>query len=57
MSGIKTSYKEFWITDVFELSKADEEAYYITIENADYKTILKSTNSRDWMIYKTTSKE
>ena len=56
LSTIKTSYKQSWITDAFEVTKDNETAYYVTIENADKHIILKSVSLDEWMIFKTTYK-
>jgi len=39
---LKTDYKNLWITDVFEVTNDNGLHYYVTLENADTKVILKS---------------
>ena len=53
---LKTSYADYWISDLFEMHLKDETAYYITIENADQKITLKSSGLRDWTHYRSKSK-
>ena len=49
---IKKEYSNYWITDLFEMSNDDGAEYYLTIEDADNKTILKSSvGSNYWMVY------
>jgi hypothetical protein len=53
---IRSDYAEFWISDLFELSDNDGTHYYITVENADSKILLKSSDNTDWNIFKKMSK-
>jgi hypothetical protein len=53
---IRSDYAEFWISDLFELSDNDGTHYYITVENADSKVLLKSSDNTDWSIFKKMSK-
>lgn len=55
-SKIRSDYAEYWITDLFELSDNDGTHYYITVENADSKVLLKSSDNTDWNIFKKMSK-
>jgi len=45
-----------WISDLFEVAKNETTSYYITLENADTKTVFKSTGGSDWQEYKTVKK-
>jgi hypothetical protein len=63
--GLQTSlYKKslnkngstYWISDLFEYTSGDETKYYLTVENADQKTILQSVGTYDWSLFKTTAK-
>ncbi|MCW3120326.1 MAG: hypothetical protein JWM28_4408 [Chitinophagaceae bacterium] len=51
LNGIKRNYNHYWISDLFEVSKGGRSAYYVTLENADNKKILKSGDSGQWMAY------
>jgi len=53
---IRSDYAEFWISDLFELSDNDGTHYYITVENADSKVLLKSSDNTEWNIFKKMSK-
>lgn len=46
----KTFANDSWVTDLFELSNADGNSYYITLESADCITVLKS-NGDNWSVY------
>jgi len=47
---LKTDYKNLWITDVFEVTNDNGLHYYVTLENADTKVILKSS-ATTWGMY------
>jgi hypothetical protein len=38
--------EDFWITGLSEVSTADETYYYVTMENADGKVVLKSSGKK-----------
>jgi len=54
--NLKKKYSSYWISDLFEVAKNDATSYYITIENADSKIVLKSAGGSDWSIFKTVKK-
>ena len=49
-NNLKKNYEGYWVSDLFEASKDDATNYYITLENADTKIVLKSSENR-WDIY------
>src|SRR6476620_2130904 len=49
-TNLKNNYEGFWITNLFEVANDEGTTYYVTVENADTKLILKSSNS-DWVTY------
>ncbi|HEX4876383.1 MAG TPA: hypothetical protein VFV31_06895 [Chitinophagaceae bacterium] len=53
---IKKDYANYWVTDLFEVSKADGTAYFVTLENADTKLVLRSANGTDWSQYQKVKK-
>lgn len=44
-NNLKKKYEGYWISDLFEASKSGGTNYYITIENADTRIILKSADN------------
>jgi hypothetical protein len=48
---LKRSLSNYWISDLFEITNHDETSYYVTLENADSKIVLKSENGSDWMVF------
>jgi hypothetical protein len=57
---LQTSLKKYhtnsWITDLFEVSNQDGTSYYVVLETADIKIILKSTDGGNWMVYQKVQK-
>lgn len=51
LAGLKNHYGNYWVNDLFEISKEDGTHYYITLENADATVKLKSSNGEDWETY------
>jgi len=44
---VKRNYSDFWISDLFEVNSNGETNYYITLENADKKITLRSSDN-EW---------
>jgi hypothetical protein len=55
-TGLKKDYSNYWISDLFEVSNSDGTGYYITLENADSKVVLKSTGGDNWKTYQKKTK-
>jgi hypothetical protein len=55
-NNLKKSYSKYWISDLFEVAKNDGTAYYITLEDADTKIVLKASAESDWSVYQKTRK-
>ncbi len=49
-TNLKNNYEGFWISDLFEVANEEGTTYYVTVENADTKLILRSS-SADWATY------
>lgn len=45
-NNLKKNYENFWVSDLFEASKNESTNYYITLENADTKIVLKSSGNK-----------
>ncbi len=56
MMSLKNEYKSFWITELFELNGDGQNCYYVSLENADRKMILRSTSDNTWEVYAETAK-
>ena len=55
-TSLKRSYNSYWISDLFEVAKNDGTNYYVTLETADTKIVLKSADGTDWSIYQKSKK-
>jgi hypothetical protein len=55
-ANLKKGYSNYWISDLFEVSNHDGTSYYITLENADSKIVLKSSGGENWRSYQKVTK-
>lgn len=55
-TSLKKSYTDYWISDLFEVTKSDSTGYYITLENADSVIVMKATATDNWSVYKKAKK-
>lgn len=49
-TNLMNDYEGYWVSDLFESVKAENTYYYITLENADAKIVLKSSGNY-WTAY------
>jgi len=54
--SLKTNYAQYWITAVVEETNSNRFSYYITLENAGTKVVLKSYGGSDWSSFKKVKK-
>jgi hypothetical protein len=55
-ANLKKNHSDKWISDLFEVSNSDGTSYYITLEDADSITVLRSSGDNVWKTYKRSSK-
>lgn len=55
-TSYKKDYKGFWVTDLFEVARDNGTTYYLTLETADARVILKSGNGSTWETYEKSRK-
>ena len=55
-NSLKNRYAGYWITDVIEESNKYGFSYYIKLENADKKIVLKSKSGSDWVLHQKSDK-
>ena len=53
---LKKNYDQYWISNLFEMTDAGGLNYYITIETADTKIVLKSESTYNWSTFQKTKK-
>lgn len=51
LRSLRSDYAEYWITDLFEISRNSETTYYVTVENSDKKIVLRSDDLASWELY------
>ena len=49
---LRKKYPNQWISELIEMSEENGTHYYVIVENADVKTILKSFGNASWSVYK-----
>ena len=54
--SLKKNFSEYWISDLFEVSNNDGTSYYVTVENAETKLVLKASDGKTWDQYKRSKK-
>ena len=52
LTEMKKKYSGYWISDLFEVDSEDQTSYYLTLENADEKIVLRSDGIEHWSVYK-----
>jgi hypothetical protein len=50
-SHLKNQYSNYWISDLFEVSNEEGLHYYVTLETAETKQVLRSSNGGSWISY------
>jgi hypothetical protein len=55
-ASLKKEMKEGWISSLFFMSSQEGNQYYVTLENADTKLVMKSVNGKKWTVYQKTTK-
>ena len=55
-SDLKNDYSKFWVSDLFEISNGDGVHYYATLETADTKLVVHSSNGSKWSTHNKSKK-
>ncbi|HEY0750662.1 MAG TPA: hypothetical protein VGD26_05885 [Chitinophagaceae bacterium] len=55
-TSLRKEFNNYWITDLFEVANDEGTSYYITLESADAKMVLKSKNNASWTTFQKTKK-
>lgn len=56
LNNLKNDYEQYWISDLFEVSNSEGTHYYVTLENAETKLMLKADNGNNWTTRSKTKK-
>ena len=54
--SLKKSYSNYWISDLFKIGNHDQTSYYVTVESADSKIVLKSDDGSKWTVFQKSEK-
>jgi hypothetical protein len=57
LMSLKKNYPGYWISNLFEVNKNESTAYYITLDNADEKLVLRSSENGGWGVFSRNEKE
>lgn len=52
LTSLKKDYNEFWISDLFEMAAENSTTYYVTLENAETRLVLRSDSNGNWEQFK-----
>ncbi len=55
-ASLKNDYSGFWVSELFEVSNEAGTQYYVTLENADNKLVLRSASYSEWKTFKKVTK-
>jgi len=55
-TSLKNNYNNYWISDLFEISNDEGTSYYITVEKAEARLVLKSDGAGKWDVFKKMAK-
>ena len=55
-ADLKNDYGKYWISDLFEVSNSEGFHYYVTLETADTKLVMHSSNGGSWSTYSKSKK-
>jgi hypothetical protein len=57
LTELKKSYTNYWITDLFEMAANNDNVYYLTLEDGDYRIVLKSNGTNSWETFRKEKKQ
>ena len=55
-ADLKNDHSKYWISDLFEVSNSEGLHYYVTLETADSKLVMHSSNGGSWTTYSKSKK-
>jgi hypothetical protein len=56
-TSLRKNFSGYWVSDLFEMVSGGQTNYYITVENADQKVVLKSEDFGSWSTYRKEKKD
>jgi hypothetical protein len=55
-ASLKNDMQHYWVTDAFVVSIEGDRTYYVQLENADSRIVLKSAGAKKWNVYEKNEK-
>lgn len=55
-TDLKKNYESYWISDLFEAAREEGTSYFLTLEDADTRLVLKASADNSWTVYEKTKK-
>jgi hypothetical protein len=55
-ADLKKNYDTYWISDLFEAAREEGTSYYLTLEDADTRLVLRASADNSWTVYEKTKK-
>ena len=55
-ASLKKELNDGYISDLFMMSSSVGITYYVTVENADTKLVMKSSNGKKWSVFQKVAK-
>lgn len=55
-TDLKKNYENYWISDLFEAAREEGTSYYLTLEDADTRLVLKASADNSWTVYEKSKK-
>ena len=55
-TDLKKNYESYWISDLFEAAREEGTSYYLTLEDADTRLVLKASADNSWTVYEKSKK-
>jgi hypothetical protein len=51
-TSLQKDFKQYWLTDLFEVSANGETAYYATVQDVKHIVVLKADGTTAWRVFK-----
>jgi hypothetical protein len=51
-TGLQKGFKEYWLTDLFEVAANGETSYYATVQTATHTITFRADGTTEWKVFK-----
>lgn len=56
-TSLKKGHEGHWISELFEMNNTEGTSYFVTLENAEGKVVLKSSAGNGWNVFSKSKKD